>query len=423
MSILTTVSRRSFLRSSSALLALPYLHSFADAKASPDKVKRMIFLGQGYGFVNDTFYPTKSGKFSEMGLTEGMSSLKKHRDDITLLGNLVNKGATNPHNGSTTFLTGAAYTNPRDIKNTISCDQLAAEYLCNDTRYSHLTLTTAEDKSGHGSLARSLAWDRKGNPVSGLNSSMELYNKLFSVNESKVEVMRRIQKERSVLDTMKLNVKSVSANIAKTDKSKLEEYFQSIRELEKSLKKQVDWVNIPKPKAPFEHPKKIDGEAEVKLMFDMIALAFQTDQTRIATYMMPSQSVLSSMGVVMPVHALSHYSISAERKVVARERDKKCTELLGYLLDKLKARKDINGKSLYENSIVSYGTNIRSGHGIEGLPLILSGGGIKNLRLGENIMLPKDTPLQNVWLTLLQETGVPIEKFSSSTRPLSQLLS
>ena len=421
MSIITSLNRRSFLKSASALLALPYLETYA-ADSKVKKAKRMVFLSQGFGFVEDSFYPTQAGKFSKIGLTEGMSSLKKHVNDITLLDNLINLGATNPHVGSATFLTGAAYTNPNAIKNTISCDQVAANYLCKDTRYSHLTLTTKDD-SGHGKTAKSLSFDRNGNPVSGIATSLGLYQTLFSANESKERVLMRIQKERSVLDTMKLNVKSVTGNIAKSDNEKLDEYFQSIREIELSLKKQVEWVNIPKPKAPFSYPQNPDGEAEVKLMFDMMALAFQTDQTRVASYMMPSQSVLSSMGITVPVHALSHYSISAERKVLARKRDKKCTELFGYFLDKLKATKDQNGESLYDNSLVCYGTNIRTVHAIIGFPVFLSGGAIKNLRLGESIKLPKNTPLQNVWLTLLQQTGIPIDKFSSSTGTVSQILS
>ena len=146
MSILTTTeSRRSFLKSATACLALPCLDTFAAAgAASPAPKKRMIFLGQGFGFLPE-FYPTESGRFSEIGMTEGLSPLKKHQDDITLLGNLLNLGAVKPHEGSTTFLTGAN----QNGKNSVSCDQVAAERLCRDTRYSHLTLSTADDK-GHG---------------------------------------------------------------------------------------------------------------------------------------------------------------------------------------------------------------------------------------------------------------------------------
>jgi len=421
MSLITTPSRRSFLRSATACLALPCLDTFAAAVSDlPGPKKRMIFLGQGYGFLPD-FYPNESGRFSELGLTEGMSSLKKHQDDITLLGNLINVGTTNPHSGSLTFLTGAAYSNPNSMQNTVSCDQVAAESLCQDTRYSHLTLST-EDTKGHGNRCLSMAWDKVGSPIAGLNTSLELYDKLFSATESKEAVMRRIQTRRSVLDGMKVNAKSISQQIAKTDKEKLDEFYQTIRQVELGLKRQLDWANTPKPTAPYGHPDKIDGESEVKLMFDMIALAFQTDQTRVSSYMMPSQSVLSSMGITIPVHALSHYNISEERAVNAGYRDKKCTELFGYLLDRLKEKKDVSGQSIYDSCIVSYGTNIRSSHGIKGFPLFLSGGGIKNLRLGESIMLPKDTPLANVWLTLLQQAGIKIDSFSHSTGGLNEIL-
>lgn len=419
MSRLTNVSRRSFLASASACLALPSLDTFAATNVVANPSKRMVFLGQGYGFLPE-FYPKEAGKFSEIGLTEGLSPLKKHQDDITLLGNLLNVGTTNPHCGSLTFLTGAAYSSPNSIKNSVSCDQVAAEHLCRDTRYSHLTLGT-EDKKGHGDRCLSMAWDKKGSPISGINTSLELYDKLFSATESKEQVMRRIKTRRSVLDGLKVNAKSIAHQIARTDKDKLDEYYQTIRQVELGLKKQLDWATTPKPTAPYGHPETIDGESEVKLMFDMIALAFQTDQTRVSSYMMPSQSVLTSMGITIPVHALSHYNISEERKVNAGYRDKKCTELFGYLLDRLKEKTDLNGQRVYDNCIVSYGTNIKSTHGIKDFPLFLSGGGIKNLRRGESIKLPKDTPLANVWLTLLQQAGLRIDRFSHSTGLLPEL--
>lgn len=422
MSILTNLnSRRSFLRSASACLALPYLETFAaTGAAQTNGLMRMVFLGQGYGFL-PSFYPKEGGRFSEIGLTDGLSPLSKHQDDITLLGNLINDGTTNPHNGSLTFLTSAAYDNPRTMKNTVSCDQVAAGHLCQSTRYSHLTLST-DEKEGHGSRCLSMSWDKKGSPVPGINTSLELYEKLFSAKESTEQVKRRIQTNSSVLDSLRVNAKSMSFQIAKTDLEKLDEYYQTIRQVEEGLKKQLDWASTPKPKAPYNHPEEVDGEAEVKLMFDMIALAFQSDQTRVSSYMMPSQSVLSSMGITIPVHALSHYNISEERELNAGLRDKKCMELFGYLLDRLKEKKDHDGSSLYDSCLVSYGTNIRSTHGIKGFPVFLSGGGIKNLRLGESIMLPQDTHLAKVWLTLLQQSGVPIDKFSHSSSTVSQIL-
>ncbi|WDE99350.1 DUF1552 domain-containing protein [Lentisphaera profundi] len=421
MNRITQFSRRSFLQSATAFLALPHLETYADNKSATD-IKRMIFLGQGYGFVSKSFFPSTAGKFSKIGLTEGMTPLKKYQNDISILGNLENIGATNPHQGSLTFLTGASYANPKGFKNTVSCDQIAASYLCKDTRYNSLTLSTKERASGHGSGVRSMAWNPHGKPISGLNTSLELFNKLFAKHESKEQILRRIKEERSILDAMKLNVRSVNRTLGKNDQEKLDEYFQSIRHIELGLKKQIEWSSVPKPKASFKHPKEVDGEAEVKLMFDMICLALQTDQTRVITYMMPSQSVLSSMGITIPVHSLSHYNISAEREVVAKQRDHKCMELLGYLIGKLKSTKDKNGLNLYDTSLLAYGSNIRNTHTIKDFPVILSGGAIKKLRLGESFKLPKATPLQNVWLTLLQETGVPVKSFSSSTGTVKGIL-
>ena len=170
------------------------------------------------------------------------------------------------------------------------------------------------------------------------------------------------------------------------------------------------------------HPGDINGEAEIKLMYDMIALALQTDQTRVITYMLPSQSVLTSMGITMPVHSLSHYNLSKDRTEKSMERDRKCTELFGYLLDKLKEKKDEKGQRLFDSCLVAYGTNIRAGHKIVDFPLFLSGGAMK-LRLGESLILSKkNTPLANIWLTLLQQAGIPIKKFSHSTGTESNIL-
>lgn len=138
--------------------------------------------------------------------------------------------------------------------------------------------------------------------------------------------------------------------------------------------------------------------------------------------MLPEQSLLGCMGITMPVHSISHYNLSTERTEKSMQRDRKCTELFGYLLDQLKEKKDENGERLFENCLVAYGTNIRAGHKIIDFPLFLSGGGL-NIRLGESLVLPKkNTPLANVWLTLLQQAGVPREKFSHSTGVESSLL-
>ena len=204
-----------------------------------------------------------------------------------------------------------------------------------------------------------------------------------------------------------------------TDKDRLEAYFDAIRDIETGIDRQRKWLGTPKPKAPFKYPEELDAIAEVKLIHDMLILALQAGQTNIATYTMPQTALIKSMGIDVGAHALSHKGSHED----ARTRDVKHMELLAYFLDKLKSTKDTHGRSLYESSLLAYGTNIRYEHITRRFPVILSGGAIKNLKLGEHLRLPKDTPLQNVWLTLLQECGIPIKKFSSSTGRVPQLLS
>jgi hypothetical protein len=425
MIVKNNITRRLFVRSASALLALPYLETFADEKNSKIN-KKMLFLSLGYGFVEKSFYPDKAGKFSEIGLTKGLKNLEEHQNDVTLLGNLVNKGGTNPHTGSLTLLTGAEYAGRKTI-NTVSCDQVAAQYLCKDTRYTSYILSTRAEEAraaGHDNTGGclSLSWGHNGKPLTGHTECFKAYSGLFSNNQDTKAILRRIESKRSILDDLKLNVKSLTKNISHSDKDKLDEYFQAIRQIELSLSKEITWSSVPKPKAPFKFPEKnkLEGEAEIKLMFDLMLLALQTEQTRVTTYMLPASSLLKEMGIKMNAHTLSHST--TERTPFAEQRDAKYMELYSYLISKLKSTRDREGKSIYDSSTLCFGTNIRSTHTMTGMPMFLTGGGIKNLRRGESLFLRKDTPLQNVWLTLLQENGIPIKRFSSSTGNLSQLL-
>ena len=155
----------------------------------------------------------------------------------------------------------------------------------------------------------------------------------------------------------------------------------------------------------------------------MMLIALQTDATRVVTYRLPVCSLLSGMGVKLKAHSLSHYGFSQPRTEASRQRDLKCTSLFAHFLDRLKEAKDLDGSRLYDQCIVSYGTNIRSGHELKNVPALLSGGGAKEIKHGRHIVLPQeDTPLANYWLTLLQQAGVQIENFSHSTGILPELL-
>ncbi|MEN8773795.1 MAG: DUF1552 domain-containing protein [Akkermansiaceae bacterium] len=425
-------TRRSFLRLGSSVLALPFLESFATTEAaSATPPKRMIFLGGGFGFTKDTFYPRDAGRFSKIGMTEGLTPLARHKDDITMVTNLTNLGASNPHGGSTSYLTGAnvAGTPGKRFHNSISCDQIAAEHLGKETRYSSLILSAKESdggsNSGHGN-GLSLSWDESGNPIPGINRPLDLFHQLFaSPGDSRTELDARLKKKQSILDLVRIDGGGMKRSLSKGDREKIDEYFTGVRQVEKGLERQAKWADIPKPDAPFEAPDEgITGEQAIHLMYDMIIVALQTGMTNVVTYRQPVCSLLAGMGIKLKAHSLSHYGFSQPRILASRERDKKCSTLFAHFIDRLKEAKDSDGTRLFDNCIVSYGSNLRSGHELKNVPAILSGGGAKDIQHGRNIVLPKkDTPLANYWLTLMQQAGIKTDQFSHSTGILPELLS
>ena len=429
--ITDSTTRRSFLRAGSTVLAVPFLETFARAKVSAKAPpKRMLFLGGGFGFTKDTFYPKQAGRFSEIGLTAGLAPLKRHQDDITMVANMTNLGATDPHGGSVSYLTGAnvAGTPGKRFHNSISCDQVVAQHLGQETRFSTLTLSANEpdggSNSGHGK-GLSLAWDDSGNPIPGITRPIDLYYTLFaSPNDAPDKVHARLQTKQSILDVVRINGGGMKRTLSKSDQEKLDEYFTGVRQVEKGLERQARWADIPKAKAPFEAPSEgLSGEEAIKLMYDMMIIALQTDATRVVSYRLPVCSLLSGMGITLKAHSLSHYGFSQPRIDASQQRDLKCTALFAHLLDRLKEARDMDGSRLFDNCIVSYGTNIRSGHELKNVPAILSGGGAKGIQHGRHVMLPdEDTPLANYWLTLMQQAGVPIDNFSHSTGIVPELL-
>ncbi len=419
------------MRLGSSILALPFLESFASAKAiAATPPKRMIFLGGGFGFTKDTFYPKKAGRFEEIGMTEGLAPLARHRDDITMVTNLTNLGASDPHGGSTSYLTGAnvAGTPGKRFHNSISCDQIAAQHLGKETRFSSLILSANEvdggSNSGHGK-GLSLSWDESGNPIPGINKPLDLFRQLFAhPGDSREELDARLKKKQSILDLVRIDGGGMKRSLSKGDREKLDEYFTGVRQVEKGLERQARWADIPKPNAPFEAPAEgLTGEQAIHLMYDMMIVALQTGMTNVISYRQPVCSLLSGMGTALKAHSLSHYGFSRTRIMASRERDKKCSGLFAHFIDRLKDAKDSDGSRLFDNCIVSYGSNLRSGHELKNVPAIITGGGAHQIKHGRNIVLPKEnTPLANYWLTLMQQAGIKTGQFSHSTGILPELV-
>lgn len=421
-------TRRRFLRSSSALITLPALESigvqaFAATKAATPP-KRMVFLGFGWGVTNETWFPDKAKVGADWELPEGLQPLARHKKDITVVQGCSNKFANEAHWGSTFWLTGAnRYAEPgQSFHNSISADQVAAAHLGAETRFASIQLNTPDvQNSGHGP-GLSMAWDMRGKPMAGLENPVAAFHRLFSNETTPLsERQAMLAQKRSVLDAVLEDAKRVQKGLTKTDTDKLDEYFQSIRDIEVRLGKDEQWLSVPKSKPPINEPKPgLAGKEEIRVMYDLIVAALQTDSTRVITYRQPVGTLLQSLGTKVAPHDMSHYS-PGDRMAASQKRDTTQSEVLAGLIDKLKATKETDGTTLFDHIALAYGSNIRTIHYLDNCPTLLTGGAA-NLKLGHHLVLPKDTPLCNVWLTMLQGLGVKAERHGDSTGVVSQMV-
>lgn len=426
------VPRRHFLSSSTAIIALPILDSlgfrrFAAAATPATPPKRLIFLGFGWGITTESWFPDIKQPGTDYTLPEGLKPLARHKSDFTIVQNLWNKYSGEGHAGSTWWLTGAnRFAEPgQTFHNSISADQVAAAQFGLATRFASIPLNGSEsgDASGHGP-GLSMAWDISGKPIAGQNGPVAAYSRLFMKDTTPIEQQKAtLIEQRSVLDTVQENARDLQRGLSKHDTAKLDEYFQGIRDIETRLSKDEQWAGVPQPKTDLpEPPPGIAGREEIKLMYDIIVAAIQTDSTRVLTYRQPVSTLLTSIGIKVAPHDMSHYhSTMGEKLAASQQRDLTQSDLLAGLIDKLRATREADGSRLFDHVALAYGSNIRTEHNLDNCPTLLTGGGA-GIKLGHNLVVSKDTPLCNAWLTLLNGIGVDAVRHGDSTGVIEELI-
>lgn len=419
-----TVSRRTILRAAGSTIALPLLESLGPvgrvrAATATARPKRMVFLGFGWGVTNETWFPDRQTTGRGYPLPEGLEPLERHKDRFTVIQGLSNRFTTEAHWGSTFWLTAAnRYGEPgKSFSNSISVDQVAAAAFGDATRFASLQLGTLDAaNSGHGP-GLSLAWDARGRPLAALDTPVTAFHRLFSgESQSLEERQAHLAAQQSVLDAVRADAARVKKGLSAADADKVDEYFQSIRDIETRLAKEQQWLTVPKPKPEglAEPAPAMPGHEEIKVMYDLIAAALQSDATRVVTYRQPAgRTLLKGLGINVAPHDMSHYQ-PGERMDASRKRDVKQSELLAGLLDRLQSIREPDGTSLLDHTTVVYGSNIRTIHYLDNCPTLVAGGG-SGIRLGEHLVVPDKTPLANLWLTLLQGSGVNAERHGDST--------
>lgn len=427
------IARRTFLRASGIALSLPWLESMGRAIGAQKQPAppRLVAIGTPFGFDPHVFIPAKAGRDYE--LSPHLSHLKDHRADFTVCSGLShpNTGGGG-HKAEAVMLTGAPYPDySYNLKNTISIDQQFAAAHRGQARYDSLVLTT---------YGGSLSYTGNGVNLPAIDQPSRVFSQLFlaSTPQQQAEELRKIGAGRSMLDFVGEQARSLGRRVTVADRARLDEYFESVRDVERQLQMSGAWVNRPKPKAPVAPPRDLPGpanaeqKAKLKLMFDMIHLALRTDSTRAIT--------IKTFG---GHHDLSHHGKDPAKRSACQSVEVDLLTAFSGLLSKLKESMEGEGARMLDSTMVLLTSNLRDGnsHWTYDLPVILAGGGFRHGRhLNFNAPLlaslsegdqnrpqaippmGKDQqPLCNLYLSMLQRGGVKIDRFGSSTGTLTGL--
>lgn len=423
-----SLDRRQFLRAAGTILALPALQSLGFQAFAAEKTvtppKRMVFLGLGWGVTNETWFPDTQQTGAGYTLPLGLTPLARHQRDFSIVQGLTNKFSNDAHFGSTFWLTAAnRYAEPgQSFHNGISADQVAATRLGLECRYGSMRFDCA-DATGDGHGPGAMSWDARGKPLAGYENPVVAYHRLFSDDTTPLaQRQAMLAQQRSILDTVLEDAARVRNGLSKTDTDKLDEYFQGIRDLEVRLSKDEQWLARPKAKATLPEPKPgLAGKEEIRMMYELMVAALRTDSTRVLTYRLPTNSLLKSLNIKVAPHDMSHYA-PGDRLDASQKRDLEQSKMLAEFFDKLKATKEADGSCLFDHTTVAYGSNLRTVHYLDNCPTLIAGGGA-GVRLGQHVVLQgKSTPLANLWLTLLQGSGVKVDSHGDSTGVVKEVL-
>ena len=411
------MNRRDFLFAAGACLALPALAREAE-KLPP---KRLVAIHVPLGMMPYYFFP-KAGEASSPYL----DLLAKHRDQFTTFAGLSHPGVDGNHHAGQCFLSGAPHPGQPSFRNSLSLDQLVAEKIGEDTRFGSLAVSVRQGEH----YADSIAVSRSGVILPAETSAERLYRKLFVAGtpEEKAATMRRIQAGGSVLDLILDKAKRLEKNSDPQDRARLDQYFQSVRELEGRLERSIAWENRPKPKVDYPMPKDIADANEVvarsRLMFDLVRLALQTDSTRVITLSLSTFSVVPHVpGVKNETHGLTHHGNEPDKIAELRKIEEAQLAVFGEMLAAFRDTRETGG-NLLDRTQVLYGSCLgnANSHSNQNLPLILAGAGFRH---GQHLAFDtvNNTPLANLYVSMLQNLGVEADKFATSTGTLRGLRS
>ncbi len=442
------ISRRTLLRGLGTALALPMLEgmipgsALAQSGKKAARINRMAFMFVPNGIHMDAWTPKTEGAFE---LPPTLQPLKKVKDSISVLTGLTQQNAFALGDGggdharsAAAFLTGChpRKTDGADIKAGISADQLAAMHIGNQTFFPSLEIgcerggQSGNCDSGYScAYSSNISWRGEASPVAKEIDPRLVFERLFSngnPGDTQESIARRKIYRTSILDSVLEDATRLKNRLGTHDQSKLDEYFTSVREIERRL----EWAeksNAGSKIAASDRPTGVptDFGEHIRLLGDMMVLAFQADLTRVCTFMICNDGNNRSykeIGVPEGHHDCSHHGRNPEKQAKVQQINTFHTTQLAYILEKMQAIKEPEG-TLLDNTMLVYGAGISDGdrHNHDDLPILLAGKGAGTIKSGHHTTYKNGTPMTNLFLSMLDRVGVPAEHIGDSTGRLNML--
>lgn len=440
------LDRRTFLKGLGVACMLPYFEGMAMSSFSkfiqPLSPKRLCFLyfPNGVGLPpkesvyhkNWNWFP--SGEGANYKLTKSLSPLANYREDISIMGGLSHPYSRNVlgHMAGDSWLTGGDLRG--EYKNSISVDQVAAGKLSKYTRFPSLILST-DGGVGYKSRTSTLSFNSSGRPLPSEHRQREIFERYFSPSggASTLERRKSIHQGKKIVDLVLEDSKSLQHRLGANDKAKLDEYLTSLNQVEEQVKRNEKWLNVPMKDFDaslinLDVDPTSAPEDYVRSMLDLMVLGFQTDSTRVMSYMMAREDGMG-FGDNFPKMALGlkgHHSISHDKTTGHWEDwgrlDRWYAKQFAYFINKMKNTKDEHG-SLLDNTLILYGSACSSTHNARNCPLILAGGANLGVNHGSyTIFDEKEVRLSNLFVSMLNKVDIETESFSDSTGKLHSIL-
>lgn len=409
------------LRSAGVAMSMPWLSAMNQAFAGSDKPtppRRFVAMTLGLGLHAENLNPATSGRDYEPSLY--LKSLDDIRDRYTVISGTSHPGVSGGHRAEASLLSATPMGSGVQSRTTISVDQLLAKHLGNQTRFPSLVLSSAGSNSP--------SYTENGSMIPAESSPARLFMQLF-VTDSPAEQKKQIHRARqgqSIMDLVAEDAKALQRELGDSDRDRLDAYFTSVRELEKRMVDAEQWAHRPKPHVDVAKPIDISNPNDFigrqRLMNDMIRLALSTDSTRFVSYHLGgSGGVVPIQGVDEGYHSLSHHGRDEEKLAQLALIEAEIVRAFGDFLRGLDKTEE-DGDTLLGRTSVLLTSNLgnASNHDNRNMPVLFAGGGFRH---GQHLAFDqkKNYPLPNLYLSMLQKTGLEIDQFATSTGTMTGL--